>query len=129
MASEYVSLKAFYADRPERDKSPESDYGVHWHANGRDWPSYRVSYVQATGEVYAVERGAGPVRVLGVVQPDPDERFASKDEVGGIAWSDRHRRGTYYDTLDKILDGWADPGVSGFDLAWIERKLASYREG
>ena len=130
MASEYASLEAFYDGQPERRTSGEADFGVHWHAGGKRWPGWRVSYVQATGEVIAVEQyGKCQVRVLGVVQPDPDERFASKDEAGGIAWSDRHGRGTYYDTLDRILDGWAEPDVSGHDLAWVERRLASYKGG
>ena len=114
--TEFPSLAEFYAGRPERACSGEADYGVHWHVSGRDWPRWRVSYVQATGEVYACEqRGACRVRVLGVVPPDPDERTSASG----------YRGGTYYRTLDAILDGWADPDVSGFDLAWIEAKLAA----
>lgn len=71
MSTEYPSLEAFYAGRPERARSGEADYGVHWRAGGRDWPRWRVSYVQATGEVYAFEQAAkSRVRVLGVIPPD-----------------------------------------------------------
>lgn len=122
---QYPSIEAFYNERPERRTSGESDYGVHWHADGRNWPLWRVSYVQATGEVYAVENGHCKVRVLGVIPPDPDERYR-KDRPGGIAWSDRHDCGTYYRTLDKILDGWADPDVTGHDLAWVVQRLQEH---
>jgi hypothetical protein len=123
--AEFPSLEAFYDDQPERGTSGEADFGVHWHANGQSWPEWRVSYIQATGDVFAVEQyGTCKVRVLGNVEPDPDERY-SKDQAGGIAWSDKHGRGTYYTTLDKILDGWADPDVSGHDLAWIGQRLAA----
>ena len=131
--AEFPSIEAFYDDRPERRTSGEADYGVHWQVNGRPWPQWRVSYVQATGEVYAVERGAGPVRVLGVVPPDDLEACRACREERAIHDPDYQfpvdhpfQRGTYYRTLDKILDGWADPDVSGFDLAWIERKLAEH---
>lgn len=116
---EFTTIEEFYDDRPERRRSPESDYGVHW----RDeefgyWPQWRVSYIQATGEVYAVRllgNPAGPVRVLGVVKPDPDTRYQPGGDLNGP---------TYYRTLDGILDGWADPDVSGHDLAWVGRRLS-----
>jgi hypothetical protein len=128
-ATEFPSLEAFYDDRPERRRSGEADFGVHWHADGKRWPEWRVSYVQATGEVIAVEQyGTCRVRLIGVIEPDEDKRY-TKDEVGGVAWSDMHRRGTYYDTLDALLDGWADPDISGHDLAWITRKLAAAGRG
>jgi hypothetical protein len=113
----YDSLRAFYDDRPERRASGEADYGVHWLVGGQHWPSWRVSYVQATGELYAVSlHGLDcPVVVLGVVPPDDP----ADDPNPGAS------RGRYYFTLDGILDGWADPDVSGHDLAWIVRKLAS----
>jgi hypothetical protein len=112
---EFPSLEAFYDDRPERRSSGEADYGVHWRDGGRDWPRWRVSYVRVTGEIYAVElRGEYRVRVLGVVPADHVE--------GG--WGPSPRL-IYYRTLDGILDGWADPDVSGHDLAWVVRKLTA----
>lgn len=110
-ATEFPSIDAFYDDRPERRHSGEADFGLHWHVHRRSrFPSWRVSYIQATGEIYAAQLlGSCPVRVLGVVPSDPVEEH----EV-------------YYRTLDKILDGWADLDVSGFDLAWVERRLAEH---
>jgi hypothetical protein len=115
----FVSLAAFYEADPARARSGEADYGVHWQAGGQDWPRYRVSYVQATGEIYAVcQRGPCPVRILGVIPPDQPP---GPGAAGSSAW---HHANRYYRTLDVILDGWADPDISGHDLGWIERKLA-----
>jgi hypothetical protein len=112
--TEYATLDGFYLADARRPFSGEADFGVHWHDGGRDWPRWRVSYIQATGEVYAVRQYGsplGPVRVLGVIRPDP--------VLPGPG-----RNGLYYRTLDAILDGWADPEVSGFDLAWVSAQLA-----
>ena len=126
--TEFPSLEAFYNDRPERRTSGEADYGVHWRIHRCHWPLWRVSYIQATGEIYAVQQhDACPVRVLGVIPPDPDERTNGAERVRGTPWAYENDlgRGTYYRTLDGILEGWSDPDVSGHDLAWITRKLAA----
>jgi hypothetical protein len=31
--------------------------------------------------------------------------------------------GKWYATLDRLLDGWADPALTGHDLAWFGRRL------
>lgn len=122
--TDFVSIEHFYDANPARRGSPESDYGVMWREHGRTWPQWRVSYVQATGEVYAVHltgNPIGPVRVLGIVPPDPDRRFCNCEDCRATPRvDDRH---TYYRTLDRILDGWADPDVAGHDLAWIVGRL------
>jgi hypothetical protein len=107
MAIAFESIKAFYADRPERESSMECDYGVHWHDGRIRWPMWRVSYVQATGEIYAVRTGGRPelVKVLGVVAPD-EGRY-------------------YYRTLDRIFDGWADQAVCR--LSWAKARLGDKR--
>ena len=48
----YPSLEAFYSENENRRRSTEADYGVWW-INDRGWGHCRVSYLQATGEVYA----------------------------------------------------------------------------
>lgn len=109
------AIEVFYDERPERRFSGEADYGVYWRANGRNWPLWRVSYIHATGEIYAVPlNDEGSVRVLGVIPPDPMSNPRRDEEI-------------YYQTLNVILDGWADPDVSDRDLAWVERQLASYQ--
>jgi hypothetical protein len=116
----YASIDDFYRANPERRRSGEADYGVHWRVAGCDNLRWRVSYVHATGEVYATPANEqGAVTVLGVVPPDP--------------MSDPRRDGEiYYRTLDEVLDGcgWAVPDVSGHDLQWVEDRLtaAGYSE-
>lgn len=102
-----------------RDRSPESDYGVCWTVNGRNWPRWRVTYFRATDEVCALEtggRGHDRVRVLGVVPADEDTRFEPGGNMDGP---------TYYETLNRILDGYADEPT--FDLAWVVNRLADYQ--
>ena len=88
----YRSIEEFHDADPRRRHSDEADYGSHW----RLYPFHglwRVSYVRDTGEVYAVRqsgRPAGPVLILGTVPAD---------EVAD------ERRGLYYRTLDRILEG------------------------
>lgn len=104
---EYPSLAAFYAADARRDRSGERDYGAMWHANDKTSPQCRVSYIRATGEVYAAElRDLCRVRLLGVVPTDDT--------------------GPWHATLNAVLDGWADPDISGHDLAWVERRIAGY---
>lgn len=45
-----------WADVPERKFSPELDFGVHWREPWKEWPTFRVSWVEKTGELYGVEQ-------------------------------------------------------------------------
>lgn len=107
--STYLNLDVFYAERPERQSSPECDYGAWW-TDGPSWPRYRLSYVKATGEVYTMGFRGRPtdssIELLAVVPPDP-----------GLNW---HR------TLDDLLRGWSD---SPQTLAWVRDRLAKYGGG
>ena len=98
----YLNLQAFYDGDERRRRSGEADYGVNWTQYGHPFRRWRVSYVHATGEVYAVQFG-GQVEILGRVPPD--------------------ERGLYYQTLDTVLAGWAD----GYkDLGWVRERLAAW---
>ena len=104
-ARTYPSLEAFYeADEHGRRRSPEADFGVHWRNYlGRD--SWRVSYVQRTGEVYATKwDGRGLTLVLGIVPTDPEPRW--------------------YDTLDHVFEGWADRCWGRGGLEWVRQRLS-----
>lgn len=108
MAS-YTNLEAFYAQNEARRRSGEADYGVWWMEPERPRMYWRVSYVAATGEVYALQfAGAGgQVEVLGVFPPDEGPN--------------------YYKGLDALLEGWADRCGQPGSLAWVKEKLAPYR--
>lgn len=114
--SVYRTLADFYAARPARKTSPEADYGVHWAGPGPLSAPWRVSYVQDTGEIYATQ-GNRRTEVLGWVQPDPDHR----NEPGGNPAGP-----TYYETLDRILAGWAELGRGERKLSWVQLRLESY---
>ena len=100
--NKYASIEEFYSKNEARRRSGEADYGVWW-TNGPRWPTWRVSYVRDTGEVYAVALNAGPggVEILGTVPPDAGPY--------------------YYRTLDKLLDGWAEEG--GRPISWVRERL------
>lgn len=114
--AEYPSLAAFYSAAPERRTSPEDHFGVDWHAGDHDFPRWRVSYLRATHEIYAVQLNPGlpgPVRLLGIVPPDP---------------TIDPRRDRWRPMLDRVFDGWDDPDISGNDLAWVEQRLAAVQK-
>jgi len=98
-----VNIEEFYKEDPRRRASGEADYGVWWR-NERPFPRHRVSYIQATGEVYSVElMPGGAVDVLGQVEPDESD--------------------IYYRTLDGILDGWPEMCGTPNGLSWLRERL------
>lgn len=108
----YPNIEAFYSENEARRRSGEADYGVWWTNPGRR-DHWRVSYIQATGEVYAVRlHDGGEVEVLGVISPDPDDG------------SSRGPQSRYYRTLDRILEGWPEHCIALGGLAWIRTKLS-----
>lgn len=70
----YPHIEAFYAECEARRRSPEVDFGVLWQYGGWRWPLYRVSWVEATGEFYAIRQGGdasnlpGEIELLGTVE-------------------------------------------------------------
>jgi hypothetical protein len=104
-ASDYQSLDAFYFEDPIRAASREVDYGVDWHDDGRPWPRYRVSWLEATGELVAVTlAGTCAVRVLAILPADEHARAA-----------DDHRAMRAH--VDRLLDGWQDAQPAA--LEWV----------
>lgn len=115
----YLTLEDFYRADGRRRPSSEADYGCHWKLDGWN-DAWRVSYVQSTGEVYAVYQGQptsmqkdsiGPVFVLGTIPADP------------IAEGDR--KSVYYHTLDRILDGWPEHCGKPDGLKWLSARLSA----
>jgi hypothetical protein len=71
-----LTLEEFYASDPQRAAAPEVPYGGLW----REFapvPTYRLAWIPATGELYAMElsepdQAKDPVEVLGgAVEPPP----------------------------------------------------------
>lgn len=105
----FSSMEEFYQANLARLSSPEADYGVWWTEAGKPYPKWRVSYVKATGEIYAHEMTTegGKVEILGLIPPDDAE--------------------IYYHTLDGILAGWADVIWHSGSLAWVRERLKTQR--
>ena len=76
---------------PRRARSPELDFGCWWTLGGRDWPRWRVSWIEATGELYAKEQAPDSDRfiILGT--------FATRKEI------------------ESRLAGWAEEGPQALD--------------
>ncbi len=111
MGKRYANEDIYYADREERLRSPEANFGIHWRDNGLDMPRYMITYVRDTCEVVAF-RLARPswVEVLGLVAPDSGSLF--------------------YRTLDAILPDWGKHCLDDpHGLQWIRDRLEAYSRG
>ena len=126
----YRTVIDFYRadDTGQRGASPEADYGVHWRLT--PWPEpWRVSYIQFTGEIYAVHQAIdwcsgrprtmafGPVLVLGLVFPDHYDVIT------------RPGQPVFYATLDTVLEGWTEacgngrPDADRDSLLWARDRI------
>lgn len=112
MKTTFTNIEDFYNDNPARRPSRECDYGL-WTDPARHRDSFRISYVQATGEVYAARLAQpdhGPIQLLGLVLPDP---------------SPHPLRSNFHITLDRILDGWTNASVRHQGPQWVKDRLAA----
>lgn len=94
----WADLASFYAADERRAGSKEVDFGTRWLTTVTE-PPWRVSWIVATGELYATRPEGGPVELLG--------RFESRRAVeetlrnwphmygmvGSLAWVRRRCRG------------------------------------
>ena len=145
---QYASIRKFYADRGGAT-SGEIDFGV-WHrddcglfgpvlgegiesktvqiggdefvlVNAATSNRIRVSVVDETGDVYALQYGRGEERVvllgnLGISNPPVGER-------NGLIG-----RGPVYDLADEIFDGWATPEDGpGQKISWFIERLEAVK--
>lgn len=93
----YSSIEAYYTDVPGARRSGEVDFGVWWFDAERE--PWRVSWVRATGDVYAVRTNGGQVIVLG--------NMSNRRE------------------LEQRLDGWAEVCGKPHSLDWVRKRLAA----
>ena len=104
----YPDLDACYSARQARRTSPEADYGVFWSAAGTPG-RWRVSYIQDTGEIYAVHLDGHPAQVVILGHVPADTPTNPKD--------------IWYSTLETILDGWAEECLKPNSLSWLQTRL------
>jgi len=60
----WPTLAQFYADDVRRSGPREVEFGGAWVGTNRE-PPWRVVWVEATGELFAVQLPTGPVELLG----------------------------------------------------------------
>lgn len=84
-----------WAEDAERKASPEVDFGANWRLRSTSWPVWRVSWIEATGELYAVELLPSPT----------DRRFLVLGEIHGRRAVETALTGwTEIDYLDDLAD-------------------------
>lgn len=91
---DYASIDAFYDELPDVDRrlSTEREYGVEWtEPYSKTFPTFRVSLVQMTGELYELNQSTGAVRVLAIFDAPEEAEFvlagwAEHCGQGGFAW-------------------------------------------
>lgn|SRR5215471_6500651 len=122
--SRYPTVEAFYDADEARRRSPELDYGVWWRAAG---VVYRVTWVEATGELVAVQLTPAHVEAFTV----PDAALGELDlfgfgvavyggEAGEVAvLGVVHGR----EVVERLLDGWAEVCGEEGSLAWVVERV------
>lgn len=96
----FPGIGAFYAADLRRMHSPEIDFGVMWrmgHVRASE-PCWRVSWVEATGEVYATNQRRGT--------------HASLIVLGRV---------TGRESIEAALEGWAN--TDDWSISWVEAAL------
>jgi hypothetical protein len=100
-----LTLEEFHASDPQRVVAPEVPYGSLW----REFapvPTYRLAWVPATGELYAME----------LSEPDEDK---DPVEVLGVLWSRPQ--------VEACLAGWSERCGGQRSLLWAREQIASWR--
>lgn len=112
--SAFTTLEAFYDLDERRRRSRELDFGVWWRWHRH---VYRVTFVEATGELIAVQLSAPHVQLI----PDVGLAIMAGEPVRVLVLAivDGEER------AEQLLDGWADVCGGADSLAWVaERALA-----
>lgn len=92
-----ISKAKFYEDE-RRARSREIDFGVWWR-DGSNLPTYRVSWIETTGEIYAIEQGTknAHVEILGVITNETE--------------------------VESRLEGWTQACGRINSLSWVRRRI------
>lgn len=125
----YTDLEAFYEDDMRRVYSGEVDFGVQWRG-AASFPSYQLSWVVNTGELYLQElRGmsAGRVVVISVIEGRDELEHSLKGwetacgPTGSLQWL------LDWDDLGKGLDRTSTPGA-GRSAARVKKASLEFRD-
>jgi hypothetical protein len=107
----WASIEAFYAENPTRARSGESDFGVWWREPATPYPTYRVSVVARTGEIYSHQAGSETVELLGIVEHRESDLPTSLEQP------------LAYTEAERILDGWAEECGKDGSMMWLRGRL------
>ena len=112
-----MDIEEFYDADPRRRSSEEFEYGREWRdaAGGRT----EVSWVQDTGELYAMAEPTAPVYMDPVgdtYEPELDTKTLVVEVLGVV--SDRAE-------VDRILEGWQAEMERPNSVQWIRDRLAA----
>lgn len=123
----YATIKDFYAEDERRAHSPELDFGVHWREGGSTaWSeTYRVSYVEATGELYAFSNVRGEVELLATLELVPCAVCCEALGAVAVACLGCGGTGNSRGPVDAALEGWADVCGTPDSLAWVRERVAA----
>ena len=111
-----MDIEEFYDEDPRRRTSNEVEYGQDWlDANGL---RYEVSWVEDTGEVYAMREPDAAIEVdpVGDEWVDKLSSDAVTVEILGAV--------TERAELDRRLDGWQDAISKPDSLSWVRTRIA-----
>jgi len=129
-ASTFPTVEAFYADDERRRRSPELDYGVWWEHRG---VRYRITWVDATGELIAVQLTPPRAIPMSVLRAELDAVhvpvgfaetvaglviFGGDPETVTVIGIVRGRN-----LVEQLLDGWAEACGKPDSLAWVLERL------
>jgi hypothetical protein len=112
-----VDLEQFYDADPRRRQSEELEFGNDWYDNGA---RTQVSWVEATGEVYAMRDPLGSLvaDVIGDTRASPVADEDLTVEVIGIVEG--------RDKIAAVMSGWDTAMTSGDNsLAWVRDRIAN----
>lgn len=94
-----IDAGTFFGD-PDRAGSGEVDFGVWWSEDAQRYPRWRVSWIEKTGELYAVSLDHGAVSRVEIFGS-----FGSRDRV------------------EAALAGWEDECEKPGSLKWIRSRV------
>jgi hypothetical protein len=129
----FPTVEAFYTADERRRRSPELDYGVWWRRRG---VVYRLTWVEATGELIAVQ--LTPARAMPLSRlADQLEQvhvpreyaepvagifgvavFGGEPETVTVIGTVRGR-----DVVERLLEGWAETCGEPESLAWVLERV------
>ena len=114
-----MDIEQFYEQDPRRRASAESEFGRDWHDAGG--VRYEISWVQDTGELYAMSEPEGSIISDGLgdenIVPMPTN-LVQVEVLGTVPTAG---------AVQRVLAGWPEAMARPDSLAWVRERLASGR--